>query len=274
MMPPFIPAPPSARPHAGRVAWVTGSTSGIGQAIARQLASEGAAIAVHGSRPASAQTEALLSALRQQHCVQADYFAADLRDSAAIADCHQQIVQRLGAVDILVNNAGRQHVARLPDFAPEAWNDLLAINLSAPFHTLQACIPAMRARGWGRIVNMASVSALIGVAGKSAYVASKHALLGLTKTVALELADTAITCNAICPGWVLTPLVQTQIAARAQREQLPLDQARQQLLRAKQPSGDFVTEQQVASLVSYLASAQAAQVRGACWNMDGGYVAQ
>lgn len=267
------PMPPTTAAHTGRVAWITGSTSGIGLAIARQLASEGAHIALHGSRAPSAQTDALTRELRQNHGVQAHYFSVDLRDSAGLAALPAHIAKVLGPVDILINNAGRQHVASLTDFSPQAWDDLLAINLSAPFHTIRACLPQMRERGWGRIINMASVSALIGVAHKSAYVASKHGLLGLTKTVALELAATSITCNAVCPGWVLTPLVQTQIDALAARQQLSNAQASQKLLQSKQPSGDFVTVQQVAQLVSYLVSEQAAQVQGAHWNMDGGYVA-
>lgn len=263
---------PPSKPHAGRVAWITGSTSGIGWAVARQLAREGAAIALHGSRTASADTDAQLAELRALG-VAARYYTLDLSHSEAIAPLPRRIAAELGEVDILVNNAGVQHVESVLSFPAEQWNTLLAVNLSAPFHTIQACAPAMLARGWGRIINMASVSALVGVAHKSAYVASKHGLLGLTKSVALELATTPVTCNAICPGWVLTPLVQAQIDALALREGLDESTARARLLGAKQPSQAFVTVEQVAALVSFLASDNAAQVRGAQWNMDGGFTA-
>lgn len=260
------------RPHSSRVAWITGSTSGIGWAIAKQLASEGAAIALHGSKAASAVTDAQLAEL-QALGVAACYYALDLADGEAIAPLASRIAAELGAVDILVNNAGMQHVQSVLQFPAETWHAMLAVNLSAPFHTIQACAPAMLARGWGRIINMASVSALVGVAHKPAYVASKHGLLGLTKSVALELATTPVTCNAICPGWVLTPLVQAQVDALALREGLDQPAAKARLLGAKQPSQAFVTVEQVAALVSFLASDNAAQVRGAQWNMDGGFTA-
>lgn len=262
----------SRQPQSGRVAWITGSTSGIGWAIARQLASEGAAIALHGSKAASATTEAQLVELHAMG-VAARYYALDLADGEAIAPLARRIAAELGEIDILVNNAGIQHVQSVLQFPPEKWNAMLAVNLSAPFHTIQACAPAMLARCWGRIINMASVSALVGVANKPAYVASKHGLLGLTKSVALELATTPVTCNAICPGWVLTPLVQAQIDALALREGLDESAARARLLGAKQPSQAFVTVEQIAALTSFLASENAAQVRGAQWNMDGGFTA-
>lgn len=260
------------QPHAGRVAWITGSTSGIGWAVARQLAREGAAIALHGSKAASAATDAQLAEL-QALGVAARYYALDLADGEAIAPLARRIASELGAVDILINNAGMQHVESVLSFPPAQWNAMLAVNLTAPFHTIQSCTPAMLARGWGRIINMASVSALVGVAHKPAYVASKHGLLGLTKSVALELATTSVTCNAICPGWVLTPLVQAQIEALARREGLDEAAARARLLGAKQPSQAFVTVEQVAALASFLASDNAAQVRGSQWNMDGGFTA-
>ncbi|MEG0141893.1 MAG: SDR family NAD(P)-dependent oxidoreductase, partial [Comamonas sp.] len=179
----------SRQPHYGRVAWITGSTSGIGWATARQLASEGAAIALHGSKAPSATTETQLAELHAMG-VAARYYALDLADGEAIAPLARRIAAELGEIDILVNNAGIQHVQSVLQFPPEKWNAMMAVNLSAPFHTIQACAPAMLERGWGRIINMASVSALVGVANKPAYVASKHGLLGLTKSVALELATT------------------------------------------------------------------------------------
>lgn len=260
------------RPHKGRVAWVTGSTSGIGWAIAKQLASEGAAIALHGREAPSEKTQEQLAQL-QAFNVPARYYALDLSDGEAIAPLAQRIAIELGPVDILINNAGMQHVASVLDFPASQWNTMLAVNLSAPFHAIQACAPAMLARDWGRIINIASVSGMVGVAKKPAYVATKHGLIGLTKSVALELATTPVTCNAICPGWVLTPLVQAQIDALAEREGIDQSTASARLLGAKQPSQAFVTVEQVASLASYLASENAAQVRGAHWNMDGGFVA-
>jgi Dehydrogenases with different specificities (related to short-chain alcohol dehydrogenases) len=183
------------------------------------------------------------------------------------------VEREFGGLDILVNNAGIQHVAALEDFPVERWNAIIAINLSSVFHTTRLALPGMRQRGWGRILNIASTHGLVASAGKSAYVAAKHGVIGLTKTTALETATTAITCNAICPGWVLTPLVQQQIDARVRAGATP-EQARHDLLAEKQPSLDFVTADQLGELALFLCSEAAAQVRGAAWNMDGGWVAQ
>lgn len=260
------------RPHFGRTALVTGSTSGIGLAVANRLAGLGADIALHGlGRPDG--IERIVEDMRARHGVRVQHFEADLRGSRGIEPMIERIADTLGPVGILVNNAGMQHVSSILNFDPAKWDEMLAVNLSASFHTIRLCVPAMLQSGWGRIINMASVSGLVGVAGKPAYVATKHGLLGLTKSVALELAVTPVTCNAICPGWALTPLVQQQINALADREGVDNETAGKQLLGAKQPSQAFVSVEHIAALVCFLCSEDASQVRGAHWNMDGGFVA-
>jgi 3-hydroxybutyrate dehydrogenase len=179
-----------------------------------------------------------------------------------------------GQVDVLVNNAGIQHVSPVESFDPAKWDAVIAINLSAAFHTTRLVLPGMQARNWGRIVNIASAHGLVASANKSAYVAAKHGIVGLTKVVALENAKTGITCNAVCPGWVLTPLVQAQVDARAVREGVSVEEAKVGLLSEKQPSQEFVTPEQLGGLVVFLCSDDAQEVRGAAWNMDGGWVAQ
>lgn len=253
----------------GKTALVTGSTSGIGLGIALELAAQGADIVLNGfgdAQTASAQIEAL--------GVRVAYHPADMSKPDEIAALMAFAAQTFGAVDILVNNAGIQHVANVEDFPPERWDAVIAINLSASFHTSRLAIPAMRARNWGRIINIASVHGLVASRQKSAYVAAKHGLVGLTKVSALELAETGVTCNAICPGWVRTPLVEAQIAARAAAEGCSLLEAQRELLAEKQPSHEFVTPQQLGQLAVFLCSEAASQIRGAAWNMDGGWVAQ
>ncbi len=253
----------------GKTALVTGSTSGIGLGIALELAAQGADIVLNGfgdAQTASAQIEAL--------GVRVAYHPADMSKPDDIAALMVFAAQTFGAVDILVNNAGIQHVANVEDFPPERWDAVIAINLSASFHTSRLAIPAMRARNWGRIINIASVHGLVASRQKSAYVAAKHGLVGLTKVSALELAETGVTCNAICPGWVRTPLVEAQIAARAAAEGCSLLEAQRELLAEKQPSHEFVTPQQLGQLAVFLCSEAASQIRGAAWNMDGGWVAQ
>jgi 3-hydroxybutyrate dehydrogenase len=253
----------------GKTALVTGSTSGIGLGIALELAAQGADIVLNGfgdAQTASAQIEAL--------GVRVAYHSADMSKPDDIAALMAFAAQTFGAVDILVNNAGIQHVANVEDFPPERWDAVIAINLSASFHTSRLAIPAMRARNWGRIINIASVHGLVASRQKSAYVAAKHGLVGLTKVSALELAETGVTCNAICPGWVRTPLVEAQIAARAAAEGCSLLEAQRELLAEKQPSHEFVTPQQLGQLAVFLCSEAASQIRGAAWNMDGGWVAQ
>jgi 3-hydroxybutyrate dehydrogenase len=182
--------------------------------------------------------------------------------------------KRFGALDILVNNAGIQHVANLEDFPQERWDAVIAINLSSAFHTTRFALPGMKQRNWGRIINIASVHGLVASMQKAAYVAAKHGIIGLTKVVALETARTGVTCNAICPGWVLTPLVQKQVDARAEREGISNDAAKLALVSEKQPSGEFVAPEQLAALAVFLCGDAASEVRGAAWNMDGGWTAQ
>ncbi|MDV7211547.1 3-hydroxybutyrate dehydrogenase [Azotobacter beijerinckii] len=252
----------------GKTALVTGSTSGIGLGIAHSLAAAGANLVLNGFGEVAQALEAV-----RRHGGEVRYHPADMSRPEQIAELVAFAESEFGTVDILVNNAGIQHVAPVEEFPPERWDSILAINLSSAFHTTRQALPGMRRRGWGRIVNIASVHGLVGSEQKSAYVAAKHGLLGLTKVVALETAQTAITCNAVCPGWVLTPLVQQQIDARA-RASGDAAGARRELLAEKQPSLEFVTPQQLGELVLFLCSEAASQVRGAAWNMDGGWAAQ
>jgi 3-hydroxybutyrate dehydrogenase len=182
--------------------------------------------------------------------------------------------KRFGGVDVLVNNAGIQHVANIEDFPVDRWDAIIAINLTSAFHTTRLALPGMKQRNWGRIINLASVHGLVASAQKSAYVAAKHGIVGFTKVTALETAQTGITCNAICPGWVLTPLVQKQVDARAEKEKVNNEEAKKLLLSEKQPSGEFVTPEQLAALAVFFCSPAATQIRGVAWNMDGGWIAQ
>ncbi len=252
----------------GKTALVTGSTSGIGLGIAKCLAAAGANLVLNGFGDVQQALKEV-----QQHGGQVRHHPADMSKPDEITALIAFAEREFGAIDILVNNAGIQHVAPVEEFPPERWDSILAINLSSSFHTTRLALPGMRRRDWGRIVNIASVHGLVGSAQKSAYVAAKHGLLGLTKVVALETAQTPITCNAICPGWVLTPLVQQQIDVRAQTDG-GAAQARHDLLAEKQPSLEFVTPEQLGALVLFLCSEAATQVRGAAWNMDGGWAAQ
>ncbi len=261
------------RPLSGKTALVTGSTSGIGLGIAHALAAQGANIMFNGFGD-----DALINQLQQQtasdHGVKTAYNGADMSRPAEISTMMKEAATYFGGVDILVNNAGIQHVANIEDFPIERWDAVIAINLSSAFHTTRLALPYMQQKNWGRIINIASVHGLVASAGKSAYVAAKHGLIGLTKVTALENAHTGITCNAICPGWVLTPLVQKQVDARASRESIPAEQAKKELLMEKQPSGEFVTPEDLGAMAVFLCSPAANQVRGAAWNMDGGWAAQ
>jgi 3-hydroxybutyrate dehydrogenase len=257
----------------GKVAVVTGSTSGIGLGIARALAKEGADVVLNGFGDAQA-VEELRETLASQHKVKCLHDAADMTDPAAIARMIADAERCLGRVDILVNNAGIQHVAPVEEFPLDQWDKVLAINLSSSFHAIRAALPGMKTRGWGRIVNVASAHGLVASTGKAAYVAAKHGLIGLTKVVALETAQTGVTCNAICPGWVLTPLVQKQIEALAAREKISVDDAKKRLLAEKQPSQEFATPEQIGGIAVFLCSDAAAQMRGASLSVDGGWTAQ
>ncbi|WP_447723166.1 3-hydroxybutyrate dehydrogenase [Enterobacter asburiae] len=252
----------------GKTALVTGSTSGIGLGIARVLAKAGAQLILNGFGDSESAREEIAQLGKKP-----GYHDADLRDVLQIEAMMRYAESQFGGVDILVNNAGIQHVAPVDAFPVEKWNDIIAINLSSVFHTSRLALPAMREKNWGRIINIASVHGLVASKEKSAYVAAKHGVVGFTKSLALETARTGITANTICPGWVLTPLVQQQIDQRI-AEGVPTEQARDRLLAEKQPSGEFVTPEQLGELVLFLCSDGAVNVRGAAWNMDGGWVAQ
>ena len=252
----------------GKTALVTGSTSGIGLGIARVLAKAGAQLILNGFGDSEhARAEIATSG------VTPGYHDADLRDVLQIEAMMRYADAHFGGVDILINNAGIQHVAPVDAFPVDKWNDIIAINLSSVFHTSRLALPSMREKNWGRIINIASVHGLVATKEKSAYDAAKHGVIGFTKSLALETARTGITCNAICPGWVLTPLVQQQIDRRIADGVAP-ENAREQLLAEKQPSGEFVTPEQLGELALFLCSENAIHVRGAAWNMDGGWVAQ
>jgi 3-hydroxybutyrate dehydrogenase len=257
----------------GKSAIVTGSTSGIGLGIARSLAAEGANVMLNGFGDA-AQIEALRAGLAKEFGVKVGFNGADISKPAQIQEMVRKATQELGSVDILVNNAGIQHTAPVEEFPEDRWDAIISINLSSNFHAIKAVLPGMKSRNWGRIVNIASVHGLVASTHKAAYVAAKHGVLGLTKVVALEMATTGITCNAICPGWVLTPLVQKQIDDRAKAEGIAADKAKAELLAEKQPSGQFATPEEMGALCVFLCSDAAAQMRGVALPVDGGWTAQ
>jgi 3-hydroxybutyrate dehydrogenase len=271
----FDPAPASAPRLAlrGRTALVTGSTSGIGLAIARALAEAGANVVTNGFGDVDGALLAL-APVAARSGARLEHHGADLAVPSEIEAMMAHARSRFGAVDVLVNNAGVQHVAKVEAFPTERWDQLLAVNLSAAFHTTRLALPEMKARNFGRIVNVASVHGLVASAEKAAYVAAKHGLVGLTKVVALETARTNVTCNAICPGWVRTPLVERQIEARAAERGLDVAAASDALVSEKQPSGDFVSVDELAALVVFLVGEAGRQIRGAAWTMDGGWTAQ
>ncbi len=257
----------------GKTAVVTGSTSGIGLGIAQALAAQGADVMLNGFGDAK-EIETLRLGLERLSGAKAAYHDADMSKPGEVAALILDAERLFGKVDILVNNAGIQHVAPVDEFPAEKWDLVLAINLTSSFHTMRAALPGMKKRGWGRIINIASAHGLVASANKAAYVAAKHGLVGLTKTVALETATTGVTCNAICPGWVLTPLVQKQIDALASHHRMTEAEAKTKLLAEKQPSHEFATPEQIGGIAVFLCSEAANQVRGASISVDGAWTAQ
>ncbi len=253
----------------GKTALVTGSTSGIGLGIAKALASQGANIVLNGFGDVEGP-KAEVAAFG----VKVAYHGADMSKPADIEDMLKYAAAQFGRVDILVNNAGIQHVARIENFPIERWDAIIAINMSSAFHATRLALPAMQAADWGRIINVASIHGLVASAEKSAYVAAKHGVVGLTKVTALENATSGVTCNAICPGWVLTPLVQKQVDAKAVALGVTVGEATRQLLSEKEPSLQFTTAEEIGALAVFFCSPAANNVRGVAWNMDGGWTAQ
>jgi len=257
----------------GKTALVTGSTSGIGQGIAEALAAAGANVVLNGFGEAAA-IEALRREIAEKNGVTVTYDGADMTKPAEIARMVKDAEAQFGAVDILVNNAGIQYVSPIEEFPDERWDAVIAINLSSSFHTTKAALPAMRGKGWGRIINIASAHGLAASANKSAYVAAKHGVVGLTKVTALETGGSGITCNAICPGWVLTPLVKKQIEDRAAASGRSYEEEKLELVSEKTPTKDFSTPEQIGGLAVFLCSASADQITGAPLSIDGGWMAQ
>jgi len=253
----------------GKTALVTGSTSGIGLGIAKALAAQGAKVVLNGFGDVDA-AKAEFSGFG----VEVAYHGADMSKPDQIADMMIYAARTMGGVDVLVNNAGIQHVALVEEFPVDKWDAIIAINLTSAFHTTRLAMPGMRQRNWGRVINVASTHGLVASAQKSAYVASKHGIVGFTKAVALETATTGVTVNAICPGWVLTPLVQKQVDARAAAEGVDDAEAKRRLLAEKQPSLQFTTPEQLGGLTVFLCSSAADNIRGVAYNVDGGWAAQ
>ena len=257
----------------GRTAVVTGSTSGIGKGIATALAEAGVNVMLNGFGDAG-EIEAQRADFEARFGVKAGYHGADMTKPAEIRDLFAEAEGQFGQVDILVNNAGIQHTDAIEDFPDERWDAVIAINLSSSFHTTKAANRGMKQRGWGRIINISSVHGLIASVQKVAYIAAKHGLIGMTKVTALEAAGTGVTCNAICPGWVKTPLVMAQIQARADQDGISTDQATIDLLREKQPSGQFTTIEQLGATAVFLCSDAASNMSGTTMTLDGAWSAQ
>ncbi|RIK84469.1 MAG: 3-hydroxybutyrate dehydrogenase [Hyphomicrobiales bacterium] len=257
----------------GQTAIVTGSTSGIGLGIAERLAARGANVVVN-SYTDRTEDHAVAAGIAARHGVEAVYVRADMAKPEECRALVEQAVSRFGTLEILVNNAGIQHVAPVEEFPTERWDAIIAVNLSSAFHTIAAAVPPMRAAGYGRIVNIASAHGLRASPYKAAYVAAKHGVVGLTKTVALELAGKGVTCNAVCPGFVLTPLVEVQIEDRAKETGLDRETVIRDIILARQPSKEFATVEEIAAATAFLASREAAQITGTTLSVDGGWTAQ
>jgi len=258
---------------AGKSVIVTGSTSGIGLGIATSFAAAGAEVTLNGLGDRS-EIEAIRGELAAAHGVRVRFDDANLMDPDACGALIQRTTEAFGQVDVLINNAGMQYTAMTQDFPVDRWNAIIALNLSACFHTARAALPQMYARNWGRIINIASAHGKVASKEKAAYVASKHGVLGLTKVIALEAATSGVTCNAICPGWVLTPLVEAQIQERAATNKTSIEAETKALLEEKQPSGQFATPAQIGGLALFLCSDAAAEIRGQGLSIDGGWTAQ
>jgi 3-hydroxybutyrate dehydrogenase len=257
----------------GKSALVTGSTSGIGLAIARAMAAQGANVTINGFGDA-AGIEKERSGIEKEFGVKAVYSAADMTKPAEIADMVKTAEKTFGSLDVLVNNAGIQFVSPIEDFPIEKWDQIIAINLSAAFHAIRAAVPGMKSRKWGRIISTASAHSLVASPFKSAYVTAKHGIAGLTKTVALELATFGVTCNCISPGYVWTPLVEKQIPDTAKARGITEEQVKRDVILAAQPTKEFVTVEEVASLAVYLCSDAARSITGANLSIDGGWTAE
>lgn len=263
----------TAQTLAGKVALITGSTSGIGLATAHVLAAQGINLALHGLLTEE-EGGGLALQFAKEYGINAYFNNADLRDTCAIEHFIKGARSTLGDINILINNAGIQHTESAEKFPVEKWNDIIAINLSAAFHTIQQSLPAMQKNNWGRIINIASVHGLVGSVNKSAYCAAKHGIVGLTKVIALENAEQNITVNAICPGWVDTPLIKQQIVDIAERETLSFEQAQYNLVTAKQPMPEMMQPQQIGEFILFLCSDSARAITGSSLPMDGAWTAQ
>jgi 3-hydroxybutyrate dehydrogenase len=257
----------------GKTALVTGSTSGIGLAIARALAKEGVNVMLNGFGDKAA-IEAQRAGFEKEFGIKARYSPADMSKPAEIAAMVATTEKEFGTLDVLVNNAGIQHVANIEDFPAEKWDAIIAVNLSSSFHSIRAAMPGMKKRKWGRIINIASAHGLVGSGQKVAYVAAKHGIVGLTKVVAIEAANNGVTCNAICPGWVLTALVAQQIEARAKASGQNFEDAKRALVSEKQPMHEYTSPDNIGALAVFLASDAAATITGSAYSIDGGWVAQ